>query len=71
MKKLNMSAEEYRRRYIEITERERRRRNAERNRRWQAAHPEYRQRFLKANMTPEAWAEHLEKQRERRRRDRQ
>ena len=70
-----MSAEEYKRRYIEIAVRERRRRAAELSRRWQAAHPEkmeeYRQKHLKANMTPEAWAELMEKQRERRRKARQ
>ena len=70
-----MSAEEYERRYLVIHERECRRRQNEETRRWQAAHPEkmeeYRQKNLKANMTPEAWSERMEKQRERRRRDRE
>lgn len=73
MKKV-MSSSEYDRRYQEIAERERRRRNAERCRHWREAHPEkveeINKRCLKRNMTPEAWEERMEKQRQRRRRAR-
>ena len=74
MKKVVKNSD-YDRRYKEIAERERRRRNSERNRLWREAHPEkieeYKKKRLKSNMTPEAWEERLEAQRQRRRRARE
>lgn len=73
MKKVVINSD-YDRKYKEIAERERRRRNSELSRLWREAHPEkieeYRKKFLKCNMTPEAWEERLEAQRQRRRRAR-
>ena len=74
MKKVVRNSD-YDRRYKEIAERERRRRNSEQNRLWREAHPEkteeYKKKCLKCNMTPEAWEERLEAQRQRRRRARE
>ncbi len=69
-----MSNSDYERKYKDVCERERRRRGVERCRLWREAHPEkieeYNKKRLKCNMTPEAWEELMEAQRQRRRRAR-